>query len=383
MIYKRNLTVPNKSFFLFGPRGTGKTTWLRSVLPKALWFDLLDTRTFLELNRDPGLLEKRVEAAPDDWVVIDEIQKLPFLLDEVQKILGRRPQRRFALSGSSARKLKRLGTNLLAGRAINRAFPPLTLSEVGFETPVDNLLRWGGLPSVQSDPEFARDVLEAYVANYLKEEIQQEALAKDLGSFSRFLEVAALCNGQLVNVSNIARDAGVQRLTVQRYFDVLSDTLIGVWLTAWEKKAKIKEVSHSKFYFFDPGVVRAIQGLLHEPLERAERGPLLETLVLHELRAWMNVAQTGGTLSFWRTAGGSEIDFVWSRGKTSIGFEIKSATSWKPEHGKAIKQLLEEKVLTAGFGIYLGEHPLQDKSVPVLPYKEFVQRLESNRILPD
>lgn len=384
MRYKRNLSLPRRSFFVFGPRGTGKTTWLKTVLPQALWFDLLDTKTFLSLSRDPSLLEKRIEAQPPGtWVVIDEVQKLPALLDMVQKMMGRfLDQYSFALSGSSARKLKRLGTNLLAGRAINRSFFPLTSSELEYKVPPESLLQFGTLPSVRGDLESARDILDAYVTNYLKEEIQQEALTKDLGSFSRFLEVASLCNGQAVNVSNIARDAGVARPTVQRYFDVLIHTLIGVWILPWKKKAKIKEVNHPKFYFFDPGVVRAISGLLHDPVEKSEKGPLLETLVLHELRAWQNVSQCGGQLFYWGTPSGSEVDFVWSRGKISVGIEVKSSTEWKNEFGRTLKGLHHEKVFQSIYGIYLGQDLLKDGPLTVYPFFDFVRALENGTLLP-
>ena len=217
---------------------------------------------------------------------------------------------RFALSGSSARKLRRLDVNLLAGRAINRTFFPLTSAELDFRFDVDDVLQFGMLPSVRSEPRHAIDILEAYSANYIKEEIQQEALVKNLDSFTRFLEIAALINGQVANTSGIARDAGVPRPTVQRYFEVLTDTLIGVWLPAWRPRAKVKEVAHPKFYFFDTGVVRALLQRLREPLEAAERGHMLETLVLHELRAAISIATVGGTIAYWRTPSGSEVDFI-------------------------------------------------------------------------
>lgn len=383
MLYKRNLSPPKNSFFLFGPRGTGKTTWLRSVLPQALWFDLLDTKTFLRLNRDPSFLEQRIDAQPrGTWVVIDEVQKIPILLDTVHKIMGQFPNRRlFALSGSSARKLKKPGTNLLAGRAVNRSFYPLTSSELEFKVPVKSMLEFGNLPSVRSDLESARDILDAYVTNYLKEEIQQEALTKDLGSFSRFLEVAALCNGQAVNVSNISRDAAVARPTVQRYFDVMIHTLIGLWIYPWKKRARIKEVGHPKFYFFDPGVVRAISGFLHDPIEQSEKGPLLETLVLHELRAWQNSAQCGGQFFYWRTPSGSEVDFVWTRGKTSVGIEIKSATEWKSEYGRTLRGLYQEGVFQSVVGVYLGKDVLKEGALRVYPFFDFIRALEKGQIL--
>ncbi|MEK6557515.1 MAG: AAA family ATPase, partial [Candidatus Margulisiibacteriota bacterium] len=284
-MFIRSLALPQTSFFLFGPRSTGKTTWLKQQLPKAKWFDLLDSSIYLGLLRNPSQLRMEIEALPENsWVVIDEVQKLPLLLNEVHKLIADHGSKYlFALSGSSARKLKRLDVNLLAGRVINRNFFPLTGSEMRFRFNVDSLFAFGNLPRVVSEPTLAVDILEAYVTNYLKEEIQQEALVKDLGSFSRFLEVATLCNAQVVNVANIARDAGVARPTVQRYFDVLSATLIGSFLPAWRPRVKVKEVLHPKFYFFDSGVVRAIQGTLRDCLEKAEKGSLFETMIFHEL----------------------------------------------------------------------------------------------------
>ena len=263
-MFTRRLRLPERSFFLFGPRGTGKTTWLRSVLPSALWFDLLRMGTFLELSQRPDRFRQQVEAQPrGSWVVVDEVQRLPALLNEVHALIAEHGRAyRFALSGSSARKLKRLDVNLLAGRAINRQCLPLTAAELDLGFDVDDVLRFGLLPQVRSDPAFAVDTLDAYVSNYLREEIQQEALVRRLDSFARFLQVAALMNGQVVNMAGVARDAGVARPTVQGYFETLSDTLIGVWLPAWRRRAKVKEVASPKFYLFDSGVAVAT-GIVH------------------------------------------------------------------------------------------------------------------------
>ena len=245
-MYTRRLALPRHSFFLFGPRGTGKSTWLRQQLPDALWFDLLRLPTVLQLTRQPELFRSQVEALPKGaWVVVDEVQRLPALLNEVHALIAEYGGRyRFALSGSSARKLRRLDTNLLAGRAITRRFFPLTGAELDFDLDVNELLSTGCLPRVRSEPDAAVDILDAYVGTYLREEIQQEALTKDVGAFARFLEVAAVSNGQVVNVAGVARDAGVARPTVARYFDVLVDTLIGSWLPAWRPRARIKGVQH-------------------------------------------------------------------------------------------------------------------------------------------
>lgn len=382
-MFARSLPLPAHSFFLLGPRGTGKTTWLRARLGQAKWFDLVRNAELLSLMRNPERFRQAVEALPrGSWVVVDEVQRLPSLLNEVHALIAERGNRyRFALSGSSARKLKRLDANLLAGRAINRSFFPLTWAEIGGGATIDELLAQGCLPKVRAEPEHAIDVLEAYVANYIREEIQQEALVRNLDSFSRFLEVAALMNAQVVNVAGIARDCGVARPTVQRYFETLVDTLVGTFVPAWRPRAKVKETSHPKFYLFDTGVVRSLAQRLRDPLESVERGHLLETLVLHELRAHVSIANLGGKLAYWRTPTGSEVDFIWSRGRTAVGLEVKAATTWRAEHGRALQDLLAAKVVGRAFGVYLGREVLRDGGLDVLPFDEFARRLAAGQVL--
>jgi predicted AAA+ superfamily ATPase len=237
------------------------------------------------------------------------------------------------------------------------------------------------LPQIHAEPDFALDALEAYVANYIREEIQQEAIVRHLDSFSRFLEVAALMNGQIANVAGLARDAAVARPTVQGYFTVLVDTLIGTWLPAWRKRAKVKEVASPKFYLFDPGVVRALGGRLREPLDAAERGFLLETWILHELRAAMASQDTGGQLHYWRTPSGTEVDFVWTRGAHAVGVEVKAATTWRTEYGASLKSLLAQGSLQAGFGTYTGAAELKDGPLRILPLKRFLKELASGNVL--
>ncbi len=384
-MYTRLLPLPERTFFLFGPRGTGKTTWLQQVLGKAHRVDLLLEREFVRFVRDPGRFAKEVEALPaKSWIVVDEVQRLPALLDEVQSLIARRGARyRFALTGSSARKLRRGGANLLPGRAINRRFFPLTAAELGNAFRLEHALRFGTLPAVWSARLEADriDLLEAYVENYVAQEIRQEAVVKNLDSFSRFLEVAATVNAQVVNVSGVSRDAAVARPTVQGYFEVLVDTLIGSWLPAWRPRAKVKEIAHAKFYFFDPGVVRALARRTHEPLADEERGHLLETYVLHELRAWIDRGGTGGELSYWRTPHGSEVDFVWTRGARSVGIEVKAATKWRREDGAALVELAETKRIQRAFGVYRGEQALKIGKLLVLPVEEFLRRLAAGEVL--
>lgn len=389
-MYTRAMELPRRSFFLFGPRGTGKTTWLRTLLPPAThrWYDLLLDRELVRLTRDGDRFTQEVEALPiGSWVVVDEVQRLPSLLNRVQDLISRHGERgySFALTGSSARKLKRGGGNLLPGRVVNRSFFPLTAQELGDDFAIAEALRFGTLPSLWGDGVDAGervDLLDAYVQNYLTQEIRAEALVKDLEPFARFLAVAALANGQVTNVAALARDAAVARPTVQGYFEILIDTLIGSWLPAWRPRAKVKEVGHPKFYYFDPGVVRAITGRLRDSITDEERGNLLETYVLHELRAWMNVTSSGGQLSYWRTPSGAEVDFVWTRGARACGIEVKASHRWRRQDGAALKQLVAEGFIASGYGVYLGSTALRDESIEILPVEQFLVRLSTGNILP-
>jgi predicted AAA+ superfamily ATPase len=371
------MTRPARSFFLFGPRGTGKSTWLRQVLPHARWYDLLHSDVYLRLLAEPAAFRREVEALPAGaWIVVDEVQRIPALLNEVQSLVARHGKRwSFALCGSSARKLKRMDANLLAGRVVNRSFFPLAWAELGRDVPLDDVLRFGLLPGVRQEPDAAIDILDAYAANYLREEIQQEALTRDLASFARFLGVAGLLNGQIVNVANIAREAAVPRPTVQRYFDVLVDTLIGRWLPAWQPRLKVRERAHPKFYLFDCGVVRAAAGRLRAPLHDSERGAALETWMLHEIRAHLAHAGLGGELAYYRTPAGVEVDFVWTGGRRAVGIEVKAVRRWRSEDGAALRDLHARGVIQVAAAVYGGEHAQKDGPVTVLPIVEFLQRL--------
>lgn len=381
-MFTRIQSAPNCSFFLFGPRGTGKTTWLRQQLPDAKWFDLRQISTMLAMSREPALLKSSVVAMPaGSWIVLDEIQCLPRLLNEVHAIISERgDDYQFALCGSSTRKLRESDANVLAGRVMQREFFPLIAQELQFSFDLDDILRHGTLPLARSAPSAALDTLDRYLATYLREEVREEALTRDIAAFARFVEVAALSNGQVVNVARTARDAGVARPTVSRYYDALVDTLIGFWLPAWTPRARIKEVQHPKFYLFDPGVARALAGRLREPLDGEERAPLLETLILHELRAAMNIHQAGGQLAYWRTPSGSEVDFIWSRGDQHVGIEVKASSRWRREYSTTLNQLVDRGVLTRAFLVYNGTEELRDRKATVLPVREFMRRAASGAI---
>jgi predicted AAA+ superfamily ATPase len=384
-MFARLLPLPSRSFLLLGPRGVGKTTWLRKALPSARWYNLLLDRELLRLMREPGLFRQEIDALPAcSWVVVDEVQKLPALLNEVHDALASAPRRwRFALAGSSARRLRRGDVNLLAGRLISRQMYPLTAGELRGGPAVDDLLRFGQLPLVRSERSAASrvDLLEAYVETYLTQEIRAEALVRSLDSFARFLEIAALANAQMTNVASLARDSAVARPTVQGYFDVLTDTLIGAWLPSWRPRAKVKEVAHPKFYLFDCGVVRALSRRLREPLEGAERGALLETLVFHELRAQISNSGVGGSLCYYRTPSGTEVDFIWSRGRLSVGIEVKATARWSAKYSRALIDLQKAGIVNACYGVYLGEVALRDGPVHVLPLLGFLRDLAAARVL--
>lgn len=389
-MYSRFLTLPKRSFFLFGPRGTGKTTWLHTNLEHALVVNLLLSKELISLTRDPDLLRKKVLAISENqWVVIDEIQLLPILLNEVHALLFEsNGKRKFALTGSSARKLKKKEVNLLAGRAVTREFFPLTLYEISENKEIknediDNILQFGTLPSIVTTENKSDkiDLLESYVSTYLKEEIQQEAIVRNLGAFSRFLEITAIMNGQILNSSNIATESGVARTTVNGYFSILEDTLLGFRLPSWRPRIKVKEIEHPKFYLFDCGVIRALSNKLYSPIEAVEKGFLFETLVLNELRSFNSYARQGGKFYYWRTTSGTEVDFIWSRGSECIGFEVKSVNRWKSEYSKTLNDLIEQKIIHKGFGIYLGDSELKDGNVRILPVQNFSKKLFNQSII--
>ena len=385
VMYPRRATVPDHSFFLFGPLGTGKTTWMRQHLGDALWFNLLLDDDYLPLLGSSSLLRERVEAhPPGSWVVVDEVQRLPGLLNEVHDLISRHGGSfKFALSGSSARKLRRLDVNLLAGRVIERAMFPLVAEEVGSDFSLDDALRFGTLPGIFCDERYRVDKLRAYVHTYLRQEIQQEALVKDLGSFHRFLKVAAIMHGQVVNQAAIARDAGVARTTVQRFFDTLVDTLVGHLVPAWQPRARVREAGKPKFYFFDPGVVRAIRDVVDEPLADADSGALLEGYLLHELRAAIAYQGLGGEISYWNTPGSKEIDFVWTKGSRSVAIEVKNSRRWRSEYAKTINEFLDAGIVTRGFVVYRGSQRYRSGGVDGVPFEEFLSMVSTGEFAAD
>jgi predicted AAA+ superfamily ATPase len=382
-MFSRSLPTPRASCFLFGPRGTGKSTWARTVLPGAFTINLLPPEATLRYEREPSLFRAEVLAQPRDrWIVIDEVQRVPKLLDEVHFLMEEHGYKKFVLTGSSARKLKRGSANLLAGRAAVKRLHPLTAAETAFSVPASQVLRFGSLPlSVTAEDDEAReDFLRAYVTVYLSEEVKAESLVRNLGGFARFLEIAALAAGQRTNVSAIARDAGVARETARGYFEVLVDTLLGSWLPAYRPRAKIKEVALPKFYWFDPGVLHAAAGGFDQPLAADWQGVLLEHLLLHELRAYQDYAGVKGSLGYWATPSGTEVDFIWWRGRKVVAIEAKHGREFRREHRKGIEALLVAMEADS-YVVYLGDRELRVESTRVMPLESFLRRLHRGEVL--
>ena len=384
-MFARVFKPSRRSFFLLGPRGTGKTTWLKTHYKSAVYYDLLDYSTYLRLLRDPLSFRQEVLALKKQAIIIiDEVQRLPRLLDDVHYFLAQRNNKKqFILSGSSARKLRRYSANLLAGRASQKFFYPLIMAEHECANQVENILKYGTLPEVLNLKRTKDKIefLESYVRTYLREEIQQEALTKNIESFSRFLDVSSVCNGQMTNLSSLSRDSGVSRTTLKNYFQVLEDTLVGNWLRAWRPRFRIKEIYSPKFFFFDTGVVRAVANHLRKELSDQERGFILETYILHELRVWNQIHDWGTNICFWKTYNNAEIDFILEIGNKKIGIEVKASPVWKREFGKHLNKAKEEKIIHRGLGVYLGEKKVKHNHIEVYPFRDFLKILEKNKLL--
>ncbi len=380
-MFTRILKPPKTSILLLGPRGTGKSTWIRQHFPQARLYDLLDTSESLRLSKAPSLLYQELQhLPPNTWVVIDEVQMVPNLLHEVQRLMETR-RLRFILSGSSARKLKRGGTNLLAGRARMAQFFPLVSREVDFRMPFPKVLETGTLP-VAFTTDDPPSYLRAYASTYLNEEIKAEALARNFGSFARFLEVAARQNGQVTNVTGISRDAQVARQTVEGYFEILQDTLIGYWLPTWKLKRATKQIAHPKFYFFDAGIARALSGRLPYPAAPEEHGALLETFILNELRAYMEYSGKHYPLFFWSSPNRVEVDIFFETDKGYVAIECKASNRWESRFSKGLHRIQEEigRTKVKCLGVFLGAREITINDVRILPALTFLKQLWADQI---
>lgn len=375
---QRLFAPPKGSYFLLGPRGCGKSTWLRALHPRAHWVDLLDEGLHHDYLVDPSLFGAELEALPNgSTVVVDEVQRLPGLLNTVhQKIESKRL--RFALSGSSARKLRRGGVNLLAGRAVRRQLYPFVPEELGGEFRLARALEIGSLPVIWRSPEPA-DALAAYVRLYLREEIQAEAATRNLAGFARFLPIAGLFHGQTLNVSALARDAGVARSTVQGYLEILEDTLLTFSLPAYEGRLRVREKKHPKLYWIDAGLARAAR---HEkgPPSAEAMGALFEGWVAMLLSAYRDYRGLHDEMFYWSPAEakGTEVDFLLRRGRKFVAIEVKASRRLKPEFLRGLRAIADLPGLERRLLVYLGDRVLEpEPGIEVLPIASFHALLES------
>ncbi|OGV64508.1 MAG: ATPase [Lentisphaerae bacterium RIFOXYB12_FULL_65_16] len=377
-MYTRLLKRPvelGQSFFLFGPRGTGKSTWLRTQFAAAdtVFVDLLEGDLYAELLARPQRLEALIPPLHKGWVVLDEIQRVPALLNEVHRLIEGRGLR-FAMTGSSARRLRGGGVNLLAGRALTFHMHPLTAIELGPDFSLESSLLHGHLPAVPSSPD-PRQYLKSYVRTYLREEVQQEGLARNLAHFARFLEVASFSQGGILNVSAVAREAALDRKVVENYFGILEDLLIAHRLPVFSKRAKRRMVSHPKFYLFDAGVYRAIRplGPLDAPEEAAGAG--LETLCFQELLAVNDTLGLDYQLYYWRTADGTEVDFVLYGERGLLAFEVKRASRVTTADSAGLRALRRVYPVAKCHLLYGGSRAWHEDGISILPIEQALPRL--------
>ena len=369
---ERQLDIDNllekRSFFLLGPRQTGKTSLIRHLLPNVPFYDLLDSSTYLALSRQPDRLAQ--ELGPSKRVIIDEIQQLPSLLNEVHRLIEARGVH-FLLTGSSARKLRRGGMNLLGGRAWVKYLHPLTYMELGERFDLHRAMERGLLPSIYFSEAPQAD-LQAYAGLYLQQEIMAEGATRNIPAFSRFLKIAAHSNGGIVNFTNIASDAQVARTTVYEYYEILKDTLILRELPPWRKTVKRKPLASSKYYFFDVGIVSALQG---RPFRAGtpEFGEAFETFLMHELACHSDYF-SGAPLSFWRSTSGFEVDFIIG---DHTAVEVKAKENVSFQDLKSLRVLGEEKQLKRYLCVCLEPRRREVDGICILPFGEFLTALRT------
>lgn len=367
--------LKSQGFFLFGARGTGKSSYVRAQFPGALYFDLLDAEIFREFLSQPNALDRRIPKHHTDWVIVDEVQKIPALLDEVHRLIEKR-KLKFVLTGSNARKLKRGGANLLAGRALTCRMYPLTALEIGKEFKLEKFLRHGSLPMAWTH-EAPEQFLKSYVATYLKEEIQQEGLTRNVAAFARFLEAASFSQGQVLNITSVARDAAVERKVVQEYFQILDDLLLAYRLPVFIRRAKRRMAGHPKFYFFDVGVYRTLRP--RGPLDSNDEidGAACETAVLQEITALNDYFRWGYEISYWRTQAKDEVDFVLYGDRGLKAIEVKKSARVREEDLRSLKLFLTDYPKSEAYLLYGGARRYHLDGIEIVPLQEFFESATS------
>ncbi len=377
-LVSRFFEIPRQSCFLFGPRGTGKSTWLRDRLPDALFLDLLEPALHRSLNARPERLRDLLAGSPAvDTVVIDEIQRIPELLTVVHALLEEPSPRRFILTGSSARKLRRGGVDLLGGRAVQRTMHPFMAAELP-DFDLGQALATGLLPLVMAaaDPV---DVLGAYASLYLEQEVQAEGLTRNVGNFARFLEAVSFSHGTQLNVSAVARECEVERKVVAGYVGILEDLLLAFRVPVFRKRAKRATVTHEKIYLFDAGVFRSLRP--KGPLDRPDEidGQALEGLVAQHLRAWAAYSSRDVEVFFWRTRGGTEVDFVVYGEPGLQAFEVKNAGKVHSGDLRTLRAFREDYPEAEVALLYRGQERLRIDGIWCLPVREFLHGIVPDR----
>jgi predicted AAA+ superfamily ATPase len=375
-IKKRYFKDPGLNYFLFGPRGTGKSTWLKEhYSDNALFIDLLSPSLQRHYSARPERLNEIVDGNPDkELFVIDEIQKVPELLDVVHQIMENKKSVRFVLTGSSARKLKHKAVDLLAGRAVKKTFHPFMASELGDDFDLTKALQSGMVPLVYGSAN-PIETLNSYVSLYINEEVRIEGLIRNIGNFSRFLEIISFSNGSILNMNGIARDSQVGRKTVEGYVSILEDVLLAHRLPVFSKRAKRQLVAHPKFYFFDTGVYRALRpsGPLDSPHEID--GVALENLIMQHLMAWNAYSGNGCDLFYWRTKSGVEVDFVIYGKDTLRAIEVKNSNYIRLSDLKGLRTFKEDYPDADCIFLYRGTERLMKNGILCIPVDSFLQEL--------
>ena len=378
MIIQRRLRPRKKSFFLLGARGTGKSTWLKGIFKEGLFLDLLDEDLFFQLQTDKGLLGRILEQAQQEWIIIDEFQRIPELLNTVHRYIEK--GKKFVLSGSSARKLKRTGVNLLAGRALDLRMHPFLPSELGSTFSLEKALHRGLLPSVYFDEE-AQATLHSYTTFYIKQEIQAEALVRNLPSFLRFLKVSSLCHGQPINLSTLAREAEISRSTATGHLEILIDTLLAHLLPAFTPKLRIREKHSPKFFLFDCGIARVLKHGSNS-LQPDDLGHLFEGLLLQILLAYKEYDGLCEEISYWAPSKSSiEVDFILQKGDEFIAIEAKYTQRIRKEHLKGLESLSNVAACKRRILVYPGTLPQKtEDQIEILPFSLFEALLASGTL---
>jgi predicted AAA+ superfamily ATPase len=381
----RLFSPPSQSFFLFGPRGSGKTTWARKVYSKACWVNLLEMDMLRRLSSRPeGLKEIVIPQPMGATIVIDEIQKIPALLSVVHDLLEQEVKRgwQFVLTGSSARQLKRAGSDLLAGRAITRTMHPFLAVELGEAFNLDRALEQGLLPVIwmAANPS---ESLKSYIGTYVREEVQAEGLVRNLGNFHRFLEAISFSHASVLNVSNVARECEVERKTVMGYVDLLEDLLLSVRLPVFTKRARRKMSDHPKFYFVDSGVFRSLRPAGPLDLGGDVVDAALEGLVFQHLRAWKAYGANDQSFFYWRTQAGVEVDFVIYSPQGLWAIEVKNSSRVRSQDLRSLKSFKEDYPEAKTFLLYRGTEHLIVQGIPCLPVTDFLKKLLPSKSLDD